>query len=117
MIASAGAQTSSPDKSSPRSAPLQKPVKVDERIADRLKKIVTEQLGVLPAQVIPKARYVQDLGADSLDFVEIIMAIEDEFKIAIPDEDAIKLLTVELTVKYLETKLQKATNDTGKKVN
>ena len=73
-------------------------------IADRVKEIVVKQLEVSPDQVTPEARFVEDLGADSLDQVEVVMAIEEEFDIEIPDEDAEKLTTVGDAIKYIEGK-------------
>ncbi len=75
-------------------------------IYERLKKIVVEQLGVEEEEVVPSANFVDDLGADSLDLVELIMSLEEEFsdssqKIEIPDEDAEKILTVQDAVDYI----------------
>lgn len=70
---------------------------VDERVRD----LIVEQLGVNADQVIPNASFVDDLGADSLDTVELVMAFEEEFGIDIPDEDAEKLSTVNDALKYL----------------
>ena len=72
---------------------------------EKVKKIVAEKLSVEPDEVIPKASFVDDLGADSLDLVELIMAMEDEFDIEIPDEDAEKLTAVGKAKEYLESKL------------
>ena len=74
---------------------------------DRLKKIVVDQLGVQESEVVPTAKFAEDLGADSLDLVELIMAIEEGFstpekKIEIPDTDAEKLLTVQDAIDYLK---------------
>ncbi|MBD0305177.1 MAG: acyl carrier protein, partial [Nitrospiraceae bacterium] len=63
-------------------------------VEDRIKKIIAEQLGVDEDEVVPEASFVDDLGADSLDTVELVMAFEEEFDIEIPDEDAEKILTV-----------------------
>ena len=71
---------------------------------DKIKSIIAEQLGVKPEEVTPKASFVDDLGADSLDTVELIMALEEEFNIEIPDEDAEKMKTVGDTIKYIEEK-------------
>jgi acyl carrier protein len=71
-------------------------------IADRVKEIVAEQLGVSAEQVTPEAKFVEDLGADSLDTVELVMALEEEFSVEVPDEDAEKLLTVNDAIKYIE---------------
>ncbi|HOM87154.1 MAG TPA: acyl carrier protein [Spirochaetota bacterium] len=72
---------------------------------EKIKKIVVDQLGVDESEVTPMASFVDDLGADSLDTVELVMALEEEFGIEIPDEDAEKLLTVEDVIKYIEAKL------------
>ena len=76
-------------------------------VADKVKKIVVEQLGVSEDQVTPEAKFIEDLGADSLDQVELVMALEEEFGSDIPDEDAEKLTTVGDAIKYIEGK-QKA---------
>ncbi len=70
-----------------------------------VKKIIVEQLGVDEAQVTPDAQFIDDLGADSLDTVELIMALEEKFGIEVPDEDAEKLVTVGAAVEYIEKKL------------
>ncbi len=72
---------------------------------DKIKKIIVDQLGVDDSEVTPEASFVDDLGADSLDTVELVMALEEEYGIEIPDEDAEKLLTVEDVIKYIEAKL------------
>ena len=72
---------------------------------ERIKKIITEQLGVDEEDVTPDANFVEDLGADSLDTVELVMAFEEEFGIEIPDEDAEKILTVQQAVDYINEKL------------
>lgn len=74
---------------------------------NRVKTIIAEQLGVKPEEVTPEASFVEDLGADSLDTVELVMALEEEFGIEIPDEDAEKMTTVGDAVKYIEDKLAK----------
>ena len=74
--------------------------------ADRVNEIVIEQLGVSPEQVTPQAKFVDDLGADSLDTVELIMALEEAFEIEIDDEDAEKLQTVADVIKYIENNKQ-----------
>ncbi len=76
-------------------------------VSERLKKIVVEQLGVEEEEVVPSASFVDDLGADSLDLVELIMALEEEFsnpsrKLEISDEDAEKLVTVQNAIDYLK---------------
>ena len=74
-------------------------------IAEKIKGIICEQLDVSEEDVVPKASFVDDLGADSLDQVELIMAMEEEFEISISDEDAEKIGTVEDAVKYIEKAL------------
>ena len=69
---------------------------------ERIKDIVVEQLGVKPEQVTPEAKFIEDLGADSLDTVELVMAFEEEFGCEIPDEEAEKLQTVGDVIKYVE---------------
>jgi len=76
-----------------------------QEIADRVKKIVMEQLQAKEDALKPEARFVEDLGADSLDTVELVMALEEEFGLEIPDEDAEHILTVGKLVDYLEQKL------------
>ena len=71
-------------------------------IEDRVKKIVVEQLGVKDEEVTPSASFVDDLGADSLDTVELVMALEEEFECEIPDEDAEKITTVQQAVDYVK---------------
>jgi acyl carrier protein len=70
----------------------------------KLKKIVVDQLGVDAAEVVPTARFSEDLRADSLDLVELIMALEEDFGIEIPDEDAEKILTVGDAMSYIAAK-------------
>jgi acyl carrier protein len=71
-------------------------------IEERVRDLIVEQLGVNAEQVTPEASFVDDLGADSLDTVELVMAFEEEFGIDIPDEDAEKMLTVADSTKYLD---------------
>ena len=71
-------------------------------IADRVKKIVVEHLGVEPEKVIDNANFIDDLGADSLDTVELVMAFEEEFNVEIPDDAAETIVTVGDAVKFLE---------------
>ncbi len=73
-------------------------------IAQRVREIIAEQLGMNEEDVTPEANFVEDLGADSLDIVELIMAMEEEFEIEVPDEDAEKLLTVQQTIDYIRDK-------------
>ena len=74
----------------------------EKSIEQRVKEIIVEQLGVNPDQVTPEAKFIEDLGADSLDTVELVMALEEEFGNEIPDEQAEKLLTVGDVTKYIE---------------
>ena len=74
----------------------------EKSVQDRVKEIIVEQLGVNPDQVAPEAKFIEDLGADSLDTVELVMAFEEEFGSEIPDEDAEKLQTVGDVIKYIE---------------
>ncbi len=74
-------------------------------VAQKVIKIVAEQLGVREEEVKPESSFVNDLGADSLDTVELVMALEDEFGMEIPDEDAEKIATVGDAIKYIEEKL------------
>ena len=73
-------------------------------IAEKVKELIVKQLAVAPDQVTDDARFVEDLNADSLDIVELIMALEEEFGSEIPDEDAENLKTVGDAIKYIETK-------------
>ena len=72
------------------------------RIEERLKKIIVEQLGVKEEKVKPGSSFVEDLGADSLDTVELVMALEEEFDIEIPDEEAEKITTVQSAIDYVQ---------------
>ena len=74
-------------------------------IAEKVKSVISEQLGVKPEEVTDQAKFVDDLGADSLDTVELVMALEEEYGVEIPDEDAEKLTTVGEAIKYIEEKL------------
>ena len=74
----------------------------DKPIEQRVKDIIVEQLGVKPDQVTPAAKFIEDLGADSLDTVELVMALEEEFGIEVPDEQAEKLQSVGDVIKYVE---------------
>ncbi len=73
-------------------------------VEDKIKSIIAEQLGVKADEVTPQASFIDDLGADSLDTVELIMALEEEFNVEIPDEDAEKMTTVGDAIKYIEAK-------------
>jgi len=79
----------------------------DKSVQDRVKEIIVEQLGVNAEQVTAEAKFIEDLGADSLDTVELVMAFEEEFGAEIPDEDAEKLQTVGDVVKYIEERGEK----------
>ena len=78
-----------------------------ENVQERVKNIIVEQLGVEADQVKPEAQFVNDLGADSLDTVELIMALEEEFDIEIPDDKADKIKTVGEAVSYIEANAKK----------
>jgi acyl carrier protein len=71
-------------------------------VEERVKQIIVEQLGVDEGEVTPTASFVDDLGADSLDTVELVMALEEAFGIEIPDEDAEKIITVQDAINYIE---------------
>lgn len=73
-------------------------------VDEKVKSIIAEQLGVKPEEVTAQASFIDDLGADSLDTVELIMALEEEFNVEIPDEDAEKMNTVGDAIKYIEQK-------------
>lgn len=70
-------------------------------IAERVKKIISEQLDIEEQKIIPSANFIEDLGADSLDTVELVMALEEEFETEIPDEDAEKIKTVQDAIDYI----------------
>ena len=73
-------------------------------VEEKIKSIISEQLGVKAEEVTPQASFIDDLGADSLDTVELIMALEEEFSVEIPDEDAEKMTTVGDAIKYIDEK-------------
>lgn len=75
-----------------------------EEIVRRVKDLIAESLGVNPNEVVADASFIDDLGADSLDIVELVMAIEKEFNIEIPDEDAEKISTVQDAIDYIHNK-------------
>lgn len=77
----------------------------EAEIFDKVKKIVTDQLSVEASKVTPQANFANDLGADSLDTVELVMALEEEFDIEIPDEAAEKITTVQEAVNYISDKV------------
>ena len=72
---------------------------------ERIKKIIVDQLGVDDSEVTKEASFVDDLGADSLDTVELVMALEEEFGIEIPDDDAEKIITVQNVIEYIDSKV------------
>jgi acyl carrier protein len=74
-------------------------------IEEKVKKIIVDQLGVEPGDVTPDATFVEDLGADSLDTVELVMAFEEEFGIEIPDEDAEKMTKVQNVIDYIKERV------------
>ena len=74
----------------------------DKSIEERVKDIIVDQLNVNPEQVTPQASFIEDLGADSLDTVELVMALEEEFETEIPDEEAEKITTVQQAVDYIK---------------
>ncbi len=76
-------------------------------VEEKIKSIIAEQLGVKADEVTPEASFIDDLGADSLDTVELIMALEEEFNVEIPDEDAEKMTTVGDAMKYVSEKAPK----------
>ena len=77
-------------------------------VSERLRKIIVEQLGVEENEVVPSASFTEDLNADSLDLVELIMSLEEEFKLQISDEDAEKITTVGEAEEYIEEHLREA---------
>ena len=74
----------------------------EKSIEDRIRTIIATELGVKPEQITPAAKFIEDLGADSLDTVELVMALEEEFGNEIPDEDAEKLTSVGDVVRFIE---------------
>jgi len=76
-------------------------------VQDKIKQIIVDELGVDEAEVTENARFIEDLGADSLDLVELVMRFEEEFDIEIPDEDAEKITTVKDAVEYIDGKAGK----------
>ncbi|MCI0546631.1 MAG: acyl carrier protein [Candidatus Rokubacteria bacterium] len=78
------------------------------QLEDRVTEIIVEQLGVAREEVVPEASFIDDLGADSLDIVELVMAMEEEFDVEIPDDDAEKIQTIGDAISYLKEKLAAA---------
>ena len=78
---------------------------MEQSVLERVTKLVVEQLDVKPEEVKPEASFTDDLGADSLDVVELVMAFEEEFSVDIPDEDVEKITTVGTAVDYISAKL------------
>ncbi len=79
-------------------------------IEEKVKQLIVEQLGVDEAEVTPTASFIEDLGADSLDIVELVMTFEESFEIEIPDEDAEKIHTVKDSVDYIQSHVKSSTN-------
>ncbi len=75
-------------------------------LEDRVREIVVEQLGVSAEELVTEASFIDDLGADSLDIVELVMAMEETFDVEIPDEDAEKIQTIGTAIQYLKGKLE-----------
>ena len=74
----------------------------EKSIEERIRTIIATELGVKPEQITPEAKFIEDLGADSLDTVELVMALEEEFGNEIPDEDAEKLISVGDVIRFIE---------------
>jgi len=79
-------------------------------IEEKVKQLIVEQLGVDEAEVTPAAHFIDDLGADSLDIVELVMTFEESFEIEIPDEDAEKIQTVKDAVDYIQSHVKSSTS-------
>jgi acyl carrier protein len=84
---------------------MKEEVKGRMAVEEKFMKIIAEQLGVEEEEVTPDASFVEDLGADSLDTVELVMAFEEDFSIEIPDEDAEKILTVQNAIDYIKERV------------
>jgi acyl carrier protein len=80
----------------------------DGKAVEKVKQIIAEQLGVDEAEITPSASFVDDLGADSLDTVELVMALEEAFEVEIPDEDAEKIRTVQDAIDYIDKRAKVA---------
>jgi len=78
---------------------------MEKNVANRMKELISQSLGVSPPEVVDDASFIDDLGADSLDIVELVMAIEKEFGIEIPDEDAEKITNVRQAIEYVEKRI------------
>ena len=85
----------------------------DKTIEEKVKDIIVEQLGVNPEQVTPQASFIEDLGAASLDIVELVMAFEEEFSVEVPDEDAEKLQTVGDVINYIKERAKSSGGEAG----
>ncbi|MFN2541292.1 MAG: acyl carrier protein [Chthoniobacterales bacterium] len=85
----------------------------DKSIEEKVKDIIVEQLGVNPEQVTAEASFIEDLGADSLDIVELVMAFEEEFGVELPDEDAEKLQTGGDVIRYIEERAKQQSGGGG----
>ena len=79
----------------------------DQEIENKVKQIIVDELGVDENEVTPNARFIDDLGADSLDTVELVMALEEEFETEIPDDDAEKITTVQQAIDYINDRRNK----------
>jgi acyl carrier protein len=80
-------------------------VLMSKPVDERVKEIICDNLGVRPDEVLPEAKFIEDLNADSLDTVELVMAFEEEFGLEIPDEDAEKITTVGDAIRYIKEKV------------
>lgn len=76
-------------------------------VEDRIREIIVDQLGVPSEEVVPEASFIDDLGADSLDIVELVMAIEEVFALEIPDDDAEKIQTIQDAISYVDERIAK----------
>lgn len=85
----------------------------EKSVEQKVTEIIVEQLGVNPEQVTPKASFIEDLGADSLDIVELVMAFEEEFGVEVPDEEAEKLQTVQDVIDYIKDKAKQHGGTSG----